>query len=148
MQWTSPVGFVVLAGMGSKRRLTNQEQRQETNRVIARSDAVARIFTAICKYGAICFIAWCVKEASNGLSGKQTLAKIGVDVATDFRLNEWLAYALAGGSVVWGLGERRLRRNKVAELAKQTTELEQLVDNNRSSSNLTPRGTTHDRDKV
>jgi hypothetical protein len=57
-------------------------------------------------------------------------------------ISKWLAYAFGGGGLLYGLNERRLRRNAVRRLAPGRVQYEQGLDPGRSSSGLTQTGET------
>lgn len=80
------------------------------------------------------------------LAGQTTLAKIGIAFLGDIRLPNALAYAFGGGGMLYGLNERRLRHKKTETMARHSAELEKLVDPNRSTSGITPKGTTRRED--
>jgi hypothetical protein len=51
--------------------------------------------------------------------------------------------ALAG----WGYGERQIRKRQTDRWHRRVRVLEQVIDHNRSTSTLTPRGDTNPRDR-
>ena len=55
--------------------------------------------------------------------------------------------ALAGGCAVWAILERIVRKRTIKRLTERTQKLEKAIDPRRSSSGLTPTGSTHPRDK-
>ncbi len=91
-----------------------------------------------------------VRDVSLALSGKITQADINVNIFQGFavrvfqdaKLHEWIEYGVIVGLLVWGLFERKLRRDAIERLTKRTQQLELERDPNRTSSRLTPRGTT------
>ncbi len=89
--------------------------------------------------GAACFIAYMSFRSVDALAGKITFASLGASFIGDVRINEALAWLLAG--------ERRLRRKHIERTAPQISELESRIDPNRTSSRLTPRGTTRREDR-
>ncbi len=99
-------------------------------------------------WGSLVAIAYLISSAIHGLAGKQTLADIGLRLLADVRVTEWVAYILTGGSIAYGLRERKLRRDTIERLSERTQKLEQQLDPNRSSSRLTPRGTTRPEDRT
>ncbi len=88
-------------------------------------------FVAVAYYG---------YQIVNCLSGKVTWAKIGINLLTDMRVSEALAWLLAGGGVVYGQVERRLRKRTVERMHGHQKDLERIIDRGRSSSNLTKWG--------
>ena len=55
--------------------------------------------------------------------------------------------ALAGGCAVSAVLERIVRKRTIKRLTERTQKLEKAIDPRRSSSGLTPTGSTHPRDK-
>jgi hypothetical protein len=134
--------------MSSRGKPSNQELRQRTHRFVTVVDASARVLQTLIKWGALTGIAFFSYKAVGSLSGKTTLASIVVSLLGDLRINQWIAYALAVGGCGWALGERNLRRKRVAELTGRTKELEMIVDKKRSSSSLPVSGKTRQDDKI
>jgi hypothetical protein len=98
-------------------------------------------------WGAACFIAYMVFRSVDALVGKVTLAELGANLVGNVRINEAVAWILASLFGLYGLNERRLRRKHIERLAPQISELESRLDPNRTSSRLTPRGTTRPEDR-
>ena len=82
------------------------------------------------------------------LSGQQTLADIGVNFLTDIKVSVAVAWSVATGGVLYGMRQRKLRRDTVERIQKRNRKLESLLDPNRSSSQLMPRGDTRPEDKL
>jgi hypothetical protein len=100
-----------------------------------------------------CTIGWLGYQATQSikaLAGSTTT----VDLALQFLLNTppgitvtvSTSFGLFG--VVYGLGERRLRLRRTAQMAGRVKELELRIDPNRSGSGLTPDGTPSLRDRT
>lgn len=98
---------------------------------------VSDIITQAFRYGTICFIALCVYWSVTALAGKDT--DIGVFLYTFFsgHISTALAWLLSVAAAIWARGERRLRKRKVQELARRNEQLELLLDEKRTSSQLT-----------
>lgn len=79
------------------------------------------------------------------LAGKTTFATFIVSIVRAGGTGVWVA--VAGLAVIWAYAERRLRLSKVANLSGRIKYLETVIDQNRSSSDLTPSGENHPRDK-
>jgi hypothetical protein len=99
-------------------------------------------------WASLCFVAYMVFRSVNVLAGKTTFADLGVNFIGNVKVNEALAWLLAVLFAGYGLNERRLRRKHIERTAPQIHELESRIDPNRTSSRLTPRGTTRREDKV
>jgi hypothetical protein len=125
---------------------SNQELRHGTQRFLAAADLIARIITSSIKWGALLGIAYFASRAIESLSGQTTLANFALNFLGDVKINQYVYLFLTGGGGIWALNERRLRRNKVAELANRIKTLENLLDGKRSSSMLPPSGTTRAED--
>jgi hypothetical protein len=109
-------------------------------RLVERS---ADVVTALIKWGSLLGCAYCGYRAIASLAGKETFAQILVSFMANMTINKWLAYAFGSGGVLYGLNERRLRRNAVRRLAPGRIQYEQGLDPERSSSGLTQTGETN-----
>ena len=83
----------------------------------------------------------------SSLAGQYTFAQIGIRFLGDFRISEGLAYLFGAGGIFYGIQRHRLQQDIVERTAKRIADLEKLLDQQRSSSRLTPRGTTRPGDK-
>ena len=84
-------------------------------------------------------------------AGKDTNAHVAmsfaVNIITKLSASQWFAYmvgAIGGG---YGYRAHRLKERNIERMRGQTSELEQLVDQKRTSSGLTPKGKTRKGDK-
>jgi hypothetical protein len=84
--------------------------------------------------------------AVQALSGKQTAANIGVNVLANLSISEALAWVLAGGSIIYGQRQAKLRRDTTERMHGRNKVLEERVDPGRTSSQLTTRGQTSPED--
>lgn len=115
-------------------------------RLVLISEMATAVITAAFKWVGLVAVAFFFYKSIDSLSGKHTIADIVIGTLADLKVNEWVAYAIGGAGVFYGLGERKLRRKRVAELAQTNTKLETLIDPNRTSSGLKSDGTTpHDK---
>ncbi|WP_438019645.1 hypothetical protein WMF18_11485 [Sorangium sp. So ce315] len=74
------------------------------------------------------------------LSGKSTNLAAVMSAIVDMKVNEWLAYVLAG---VFGLGywrERKLRQKTIESMGAHVRVLEGKIDSRRSTSGITTIG--------
>ena len=71
------------------------------------------------------------------LAGTDTKFAAIVNAVVDMKLNEWVAYIMAGGASVGYLRERRLRRKTIEQNQEYIRSLEEKIDPRRSSSGLT-----------
>ena len=110
--------------------------------IIRLTDMFGGVGSAAIKWGALAYIAFQIKEIMVALAGHFTFVSIFSSIAANISINQWVAYVLAGGGTGYGLAQRRLRKRKVAELAERIKRLEVQIDPNRSSSGLSPEGTT------
>lgn len=83
-------------------------------------------------------------DTLKAFAGRNSFADINIltQFLVNLKVNEWFAWIIAGGSTIFGLRERRLRKNKVGYLTDRIHELEQNLDPSRSSSELTKTGET------
>ena len=86
--------------------------------------------------------------AIDSLSGKATLADIGVSFLGDLTFSVTIAWLSCSIGIIFGLWQQKLRKDTVERLQMRITELERERDSKRSSSNLTKRGDTRPEDKI
>lgn len=103
------------------------------------------------------FIALSMVLVVEALAGKNTSATLNLTLDTDANVYVELlsridsakyAWLLAIAGILYGLFERELRRRKTAYLQGRITKLEKMIDPQRESSGLTPRGETSEEDKL
>lgn len=85
------------------------------------------------------------KEMVVSVAGHETFVALKLAFLTDFKVS--LNVAMTGMASAWALGERWLRHRTVAQLQARNKEFEMSIDPKRTSSGLTPAGTTHPKDK-
>ncbi len=98
-------------------------------------------------WGALVAIAYWIHADIVALAGKQTLAQIGLSFMGDIKISDAVAYVFGAAGAGYGMAERTLRRKTIARLADENRRLEQMVDPQRTSSNLTRHGTTRPEDQ-
>lgn len=81
------------------------------------------------------------------LAGQTTNASIILSFLAQAEVNQWLAWGLAAGGVVYGNSQRTLRRRVITEQHDYIVALERKFDRRRSSSQLTKDGDTNPVDK-
>ena len=104
---------------------------------VLRAAVIAVAVVAVAYYASRVFIAF---------AGKKTDALIGIQLITSIKLDRWVAYIVAIMGGTYGLRQRHLRRTSIERTTKRPIELEQRMDPNRTSSGITPRGTTRKED--
>ena len=104
------------------------------------------------KWLPVCFIAFCFERAVESLAGRTTLANFGLFLVADLKANTVVSHLVTllfgVGGVSYGVRERRLREKNIERMSSQNTELEKLIDSNRSSSKLTRKGQTRPEDRL
>lgn len=113
-----------------------------------RSDGIATVGSRAVTWIGIGFCFWCVRLIVDSLAGKRTMADIGVNVLGKVGISTSLAWFLAASCGLYGVAQRRLRKDTVEGMEKRIVELEKGIDPKRSSSNLTPRGDTPSEDET
>ena len=99
-------------------------------------------------WGSLVAISAFIYLSIRAVSGQYTFADIGIKLVGDFKLSEAFSYLFGAGAMGYGLRERKLRRQTTERLANRNSTLERMIDTNRSSSNLTGRGTTNPEDRT
>lgn len=114
---------------------------------IKKIDAVLTVVRDIIKWGALVLIARYVYQSIADLAGHQTYADIGVQFLGNLKISDSLLYLLTGGSIIYGMGERRLRRKHIGRIDSLKNNLERKLNPNRTSSKLNKDGTTRPGDE-
>jgi len=96
---------------------------------------------------AACFVAYMFALCADSLAGKSTNANILVNLAGKFEASLLLSWGVGVGGVLYGRGQRKLRKSTTERLTQRIVELEQGIDPNRSSSKLTKTGDTNPEDR-
>ena len=99
------------------------------------------------KFGTLAFWGFCLWQIAFVLAGKVTLADIGIGFLGSFTISNSVALLFGGGGVIYAIRERRNRIKELQKYSKRTILLEQRIDPNRTSSNLTPKGETNPLDE-
>src|ERR1041385_5258873 len=101
---------------------TNAELLAE-NRLLRRSHlstAISSTIRDLFKYTFLTSIPICAYLAIASLSGQETKARIVVNFLGNVTINQWVAWAVAGGSSVAFMRERKLRKKTTATLTTRT----------------------------
>jgi hypothetical protein len=122
------------------RKKGTAELEHSTQKFIALTDLIARLGHTAMRCATPCIIAYFFYKSVEAMSGKTTVANLVMDWASSIKLNQWAAWVLATVAGAWGVGERRLRRRKTAELSERLKRFETVFDRRRSSSTLNPSG--------
>lgn len=96
--------------------------------------------------GCVGFVAWCGKEVVASLAGMDTNAHIVVNVLSRLEVAAALSLGVGAAGVMYGLAQRKLRRDTVQRLQSRIQVFERRADPARSSSLLMPDGTTNPED--
>lgn len=112
-----------------------------------RWDTLAELGRLGIQWTALVFIAYFLYRSVDSLAGRNTLAELGFRVLGNLTVSRGIISLLAGSGWFYGLGQRALRRKAIERLAPAKNEVERRMDKNRTSSNLTSKGTTPKRGK-
>ena len=80
------------------------------------------------------------------MAGKTTLSAIGINLLSNVTISNNLAWLLGGGGIIFGVRQRRLRK-QIARRLERIPELETAIDPGRTSSRLGPGGVTNVEDR-
>jgi hypothetical protein len=140
-------------------RVTEKEKetKPRTRRELEVENAVLRrinlqqgtssVIRAVVKWGAIAFIALQARFGLEALAGQQTIADMSFKFLAEAGVSDVLAWLLAALGVLYGLAQRRMRRNLLERHGHRIPELERRLDAGRTSSELTERGETNQADR-
>jgi hypothetical protein len=107
-----------------------------------RLDTALGMCSELFKWAGLVAIAYMGYRSAAVLAGQSTSANIGVRLLGNLTVNRGIIALLTGSGWAYGLAQRSLRRKHIERNVPLKNELEKVIDKNRTSSNLTPRGTT------
>lgn len=110
------------------------------------TDGIVLVCLNLIRWGALWGISYNAYLSIESLSGKYTLADIGVNFLSQMDVSITLAWGAGLMAVVYGLKQRKLRKDTIERMQLRVHQLETKIDPNRSSSNLTSRGDTRPED--
>lgn len=97
--------------------------------------------------GCVVWVAYYVRDVLVAFAGKHTDASLAFRFLANLQADRWFAYLFGVFGAGYGIAERRLKRRTIRRLTARTEELELRLDPNRTSSGLTPQGTTQEADR-
>jgi hypothetical protein len=122
--------------------LERLKEENRHSRFIQIVDSITRLSLVGIQWAGLVGIMYFTYNSVSVLSGKATFADIGIRLIGDLKISEGLAYCLGSGGILYGLNQRRLRRQTIEHLSSRLRRYESQIDPNRTSSGLTPKGTT------
>lgn len=129
---------------------SNAELRAE-NTLLRRANTsigITSIFNNLIRYGALVLIFRYGYLSIDSLSGKTTLASVGINFLANITVSQAVAYILGAGGLTYGAVEHGLRKKTIKRFKNRIPKLEAKIDSGRTSSRLNAKGETHPRDQA
>jgi hypothetical protein len=135
--------------MGKSRPKDRAEKEQDLRfkRFVKVVDSLTALGSALIRYSAVVLPFYFMYRTAAALAGKTTTADIGFGMFGSLRIDALVGYAVGVVGTLYGLRQQKLRRDKTEYLQGRIRKLEMQSDPKRSSSKLTPRGTTNPLDR-
>lgn len=135
---------------GKKKSKTKAELEAEIRflRKFRSSLSLASIFNGFFKYFTICFSLFMAYLSIKCLSGKTTDANIIIKMLGNLKVNQAVMFIMTGGSIVWAIAERKLKRRVIKKLSDRVKKYETDADKGRTSSRLSDDGSTNPEDEI
>jgi hypothetical protein len=135
--------------MARKRRRSYEELEQEIRFLNQYhvSNAWASFLNNLTRWGGLSFITYWIYRAIESLAGKETIADVVVKFIGNLTISQGAAYVLGGAGLAYGVAQKKLRQKTVERLQPRVQELEERLDPNRTTSDLTPKGETNPADR-
>jgi hypothetical protein len=108
---------------------------------------ISAAFQTLIRWGFGLFMVRYGYLAIDSLAGKTTLANIVLNLLSNVSFSSSVAWGGTAVAAIYGYRQKRLRENTVQRLSSRIEELEQGVDPDRTSSQLTSKGRTNPKDK-
>ena len=110
-------------------------------------DVINSLGSKAIRWGVGLMMVYWLASAVKELAGQETYADIFLGFMGSLTIEKGLCYGVGAVGVEYGLVEKKFRRDRTENMAKRIQELEQGIDPERTSSNITVRGTTRPEDK-
>jgi len=131
----------------AKKANTTSELQLDFQRKITKNAIIAQTITVIVnnliKYGSFVAISYILYLCIESLSGKTTDANLIMNIIGDVKINKWLYLLFGGGSIIYGISERNLRRKTIKRMNTRLDNLERRINPKKQSSHITPEGKTN-----
>jgi len=115
-----------------------------------KSRNLTQIICSFFKYAFYIYGLYSFRVIAVAMAGKSTNADIRVVAIADVFTIEWkelVAYSFAAICLIYAFMEKRWRKLDIKRLSEDNKELQQIIDSNRTSSQITPMGETNPKDK-
>jgi hypothetical protein len=117
-------------------------------RLLSQTIDIVAVLGRAAIYGiCIIWVASYMRDAFVSFAGQHTDANLSFSLITKLQADRWLAYLFGVSGVGYGLFERNLRRRNIKRMTNRSEKLEKLIDPQRSSSSLSPEGSTRKEDR-
>lgn len=113
---------------------------------LGQAEIWANTINNVVRWGALVAMTYYAYRAVGMLAGHTTNTDIGIKILANVRSS--VAWIFGTGGTVYGLRQRKLRRDAIEQLSDRREKYERLHDPNRTSSDLNPRGQTQPKDKL
>jgi hypothetical protein len=134
--------------LATKKSKSQLEAELKELRKARASEGIVQVLNNLIRWGGIVLIVRYIYLGIDTLSGKSTLADIGVEFLTDINISITIAWLAGIGGLAYGYKQRMLRKDTIERLVGRIQELEGTFDPNRTSSKLTKRGDTRPEDRI
>lgn len=113
-----------------------------------RIDSFTVIVRDVIKWGGIAILGYFGYKCIAIMAGRSTYADIGIRILGNLKVSDGIIYLFGASGWVYGMGQRQLRRKNIKRTVPAKNALERIIDPNRTSSNLTDKGTTQPGDDI
>jgi hypothetical protein len=127
--------------------LKEKDQDLNFRRYSKALESLTSLGSMLIRYGSVVCCFYFMYRTASVLAGRTTVADIGLKMLGSLSITSAVGYALGTAGTIYGLRERKLRRDKTEYLQDRVQKYEKRLDPKRTSSRLTPRGTTNPQDR-
>lgn len=134
--------------MANRKSRSQLEAELKVIRQSRNSEGLVQVLSNLIRWGGVVLIVRYGYLGIDALAGKRTFADIGVNFLTNIQISVALAWGAGAGGIIYGLRQRKLRKDTIERLVGRIQEFESDLDPSRTSSKLTTRGDTRPEDKI
>jgi hypothetical protein len=122
------------------------KREKERDHRIDVADSITSVLKTLLRWGFSFGIAFYIYRMIDTLAGRTTFAEIGISFLGSVTVTHSIAAVTTISALAYGINQNRLRRQSIASFSERIRGLEERLDPNRTSSELTKEGLTNPMD--
>ena len=122
-------------------------EKLDRSEIVAICYQICSLLKSLGWAGAFVFCCYFLQGTAIALAGHKTELMVSFLLSFFADMKGIFSVSIPGVAILWACWERQLRKSTIKRLTARIQKFENGIDPSRSSSGLTPTGSTHPRDK-